>query len=276
MYIVQWWPVYVPWFALLFVWNRLDTKCRWIHIALPLLLIGIEFFTFGGRKVTTEKMWAALYGVATVAFLPMVFMQAKLAFRLLSAFLLLNGLVCLGAALHQVYPHPFSGANDFFQLRGDAWVLSDVQKKRILQVLRQLHGATILPGRSCWNWSQAAAVVAFSENMCYIAYTYNEKVYGRGAEVDDRDRLNNNFYDGKMANPLPFLSSNKIAAVLIWPEDNISDQLLQQFQAQLGPEFFYIDCKMNGANNAGVFIRQAPLTDVEARSTAAARLDIHP
>ena len=114
--------------------------------------------------------------------------------------------------------------------------------------------ARFFPGRSYWNWSQAAAVVAFSENMSYIAYTYNEKVYGRDdAEVDYRDKLDHDFYDGKMADPLSFLRANEIDAVLIWPEDNISDQLLGQFQTQLGPEFFYIDCKMDGPNNAGLF-----------------------
>jgi hypothetical protein len=62
-----------------------------------------------------------------------------------------------------------------------------------------------------------------------------------------------------MADPLSFLNGNNIAAVMIWPEDAISDQLLQQLQTQLGPEFFYIDCKMDGTNNAGLFIRQSDL-----------------
>ena len=54
-----------------------------------------------------------------------------------------------------------------------------------------------------------------------------------------------------MADPLPFLHAHHIAAVLIWPDDQISDDQLQKFQAQLGPEFFYINCKADGQHNAG-------------------------
>jgi hypothetical protein len=121
------------------------------------------------------------------------------------------------------------------------------------------HGQTILPGRSYWNYSQAAAVVGFSENNCWVAYTFNEFHYGRGAEGDFRSEMNNRFYDGKIADPLSYLNGNNIAAVLIWPEDAVSDEQLQKFKNQLDPEFFYIDCKMDGANNAGLFVRQSDL-----------------
>ena len=116
-----------------------------------------------------------------------------------------------------------------------------------------------LPGRCYWNYSQSPAVVTFSENKCFVAYTYHEYLYGRGHEGDYRSKLNNEFYDGNMADPLSFLRGYNINAVMIWPEDQVSDQLLQQFQTQLRPEFFYIDCKMDGPNNAGLFIRQSDL-----------------
>jgi hypothetical protein len=61
-----------------------------------------------------------------------------------------------------------------------------------------------------------------------------------------------------MTDPLPFLRANHIAAVLIWPGDQISDALLGRYKTQLGSDYFYIDCKMDGPNNAGVFVRQAP------------------
>ena len=275
MFVVQWWPIYIPWIYLCFIWYRLDLRARWFHAVFPILFIAVELFTFGDRKLTTEKMWAGIYGVGLVTLLPLVFIQKKKAFILLTALFSLNGVVGLGAALNQYYGNPFTG-HDFFQLSGDAWVLGDAQKKRILQVLRRLHGATILPGKSYWNYSQAAAVVSFSENRCYVAYTFTEELYGHGPETEYRNRINNEFYEGKVANPLPFLSGNKIAAVLIWPEDAVSDQLLQQYQDQLGPEFFYVDCKMDGPNNAGVFMRQSALKDDPAKSAAALGLNIHP
>ncbi len=272
MFIIQWWPVFLPWLFLCFVWGRLDLRARWILIALPLLLIGVEFLTFGDRKLTTEKMWAGIYGAGLVTLLPMIFMQKESPFRFLSALIFLLSPICLGMALYDYYPKPLIG-HDFAHLQGNDWILGDSQKKRLLQVLRRFHAATILPGKSYWNYSQSPAVVDFSENRCFVAYTHHEYHCGRGAEADYRSMLNNDFYDGKNTDPLSFLRGNNITAVLIWPEDNISDQLLQQFQNQLSPEFFYIDCKMDGPNNAGVFMRQSDLEASPLESDTAANLD---
>lgn len=258
IFLVQWWPVFIPWLLLCFVWHRLDLRGRWIHAVLPLLFIGAEFVTFADRKLTTEKMWAGIYAASQVTLLPMLLMQNRTSLRFVSVCLLVNGLACLGLTLQEYYPHPYDGG-DFFHLQGDSWVEGDAQKKRLLQVMQKFHGATILPGKSYWNYSQAAAVVTFSENQCFVAYTYNEFHYGRGDDANYRSKLNNDFYDGKNAAPLAFLRGYHIDAVLIWPEDTVSDQLLQTFKNQLGPEFFYVDCKMDGPDNAGLFMRQSPL-----------------
>jgi hypothetical protein len=272
MFLVQWWPVFLPWLSLLFIWDRLDLRSRWIHAALPLLFIFVELFTFGDRKLTTEKMWAGIYGAGLITLVPLVFAQRNLGFRLLSGCLVINALICLGQTLKYYYPYPVIEPHSF-RLQGDAWVRDDPQKKRLVQVLRRLHGAVILPGKSYWDYSQAAAIVAFSENQCYVAYTYNEFHYGRGAEGDYRSQLNNNFYDGKNPDPLAFLRGNDINAVLIWPEDAVPDALLQQFKVQLDSEFFYIDCKMDGPNNAGVFFRKVP---VPAFAGPTPSLSFHP
>jgi hypothetical protein len=267
MFAVQWWPIALPWLFLCFVWKTMDLKSRWIHAALPILYIGAEFVTFGDRKLTTEKMWAGIYGIGLVALLPMVFARKGIAFRILTCLFIVTSLICLRAALLEYYPNPLT-VNNLFRLQGDSWIESDPQKKRLLEVLRQLHATTILPGKSYWNYSQAAAVVSFSENKCFVAYTYNEFHYGRGGEADYRSKLNNEFYDGNIVDPLAFLSGNNISAVLIWPEDEISDQLLKKFKEQLGKDFFYVDCKMDGPNNAGLFmpleVASAPLGALSA------------
>ena len=263
LFLVQWWPVFIPWLLLCFKWRRLDLRARWFHAALPLIFIGLEIFTFADRKLTTEKMWAGTYGIAQVTMLPLLFMQTRLSLRFASWVLILNGLICLGLNLHDCYPDPF-GQDDKFRLQGDSWVQEDSQKKRLLQAMQQLHGAVILPGKSYWNYSQAAGVVSFSENQCYVAYTFNEFHYGRGGDADYRSKINNAFYDGANPDPLAFLAGNHIDAVLIWPEDGISDMLLEKFKHQLGPEFFYIDCKMDGTDNAGLFVRQSKLTVASA------------
>jgi len=258
MFLVQWWPVFLPWLLLCCVWNRLDTHARWILVALPILFLGAEYITIGDRKITTEKVWPGIYGVGLVTLIPLVLMRKGLLFRILSAVILLLSPVCLGEAIYSYYPNPLN-TGELAHLGGHDWILGDAQKKRLLGVLSMFHGETILPGKSYWNYSQSPAVVDFSENRCFVAYTYLKFLAGHGGEADYRSKLNNSFYAGKMADPLSFLKGYNIAAVLIWPEDAISDQLLQQFKDQLHPEFFYIDCKMDGANNAGLFIRQSDL-----------------
>jgi hypothetical protein len=270
-FLAQWWPVALPWALLLTMWKRLDLRARWLQIALPLLFIAVEYVTFGDRKLTTEKMWAGIYGASLVTLVPTLFAQVNGGLRIASLFLFLNGLICFAVNIYQYYPHPVDLCTSpmFCRLQGDTWFFQDTQKMRVMRVMRRLHGAVILPGRSYWNYSQAAGVVAFSENMCWVAYTFNQISYGREEEANYRSRIDNVFYDGKLADPLTFLRNNNIAAVLIWPEDNIPDAVLAQFKQQLGPEFFYEDCKMDGPANCGVFFRLQPLPpDAETGSAA--------
>jgi hypothetical protein len=253
IFAIQWWPVYLPWVFLCFAWYRLDLMGRWLHAAIPLLLIGVEVFTVDNRTLTTEKMWGAIYGAGQVTLLPYLFQQKGWNCRGLSLFLFLNGLLCLGALLKIYYWDSFNAQN-VCHTQGDCGVQSDPQKRRLEQVLRRLHGATILPGKSYWSFNEAPSVVTFSENRCFIAYTYQEYHAGHGDESDYRSKLNNDFYDGKVAAPLSFLRSNHINAIMIWPGDTISNQLLQQFKTAFASDYFYVDCKLDGENNAGVFL----------------------
>jgi hypothetical protein len=257
MFAVQWWPVFLPWLFLCFVWDRLDLMGRWIHACLPLLFIGVENLTLMDRGLTVEKMWGELYGAGLVTLIPLTLRQPGPAFRALSGLLLFFGVACLGMWWKSIYYDPIDGHN-FARLQGDWYLQHDKQTARLLQVLQRFHGATILPGKSSWAYTDPPNVVVFSENRCYVAYTFQEGQAGHGDEANARAKLNDSFYAGTMSDPLPFLRANHIAAVLIWPGDQISDALLKQFQTQLGSDYFYIDCKMDGPNNAGVFVRQAP------------------
>jgi hypothetical protein len=256
MFLIQWWPVYLPWLFLCFVWHKLDLMSRWIHAAIPLLFLWVEFTTFGDRGLTVEKMWGGIYGAGLVTLVPMVFVRRHWLFRGLSTLIFVAMFISLGAWVKTIYYDPVDKRN-FFRLQGDNFVQNDPQARRLLQVLSRLHGATILPGESTWAYNEAPAVIGFSENRCYVAYFHQEDQAGHGGEAQYRNDLNNSFYAGTMTDPLSFLHSNDIAAVLIWPEDKISDQLLQQFQNEIGAEYYYINCKVDGANNAGVFMRQS-------------------
>lgn len=263
MFIVQWWPVYLPWLFLCFIWHRLDLMGRWLHAAIPIFFIWMEFVTLGDRGLMIEKMWGALYGAGLVTLMPLVFKQTRLSFRLLSAVLITSNVLILLMWVKSIYYDPIDGHN-FWRLQGDYYVQHDPQTKRLVQVLSRLHAATVLPGKSYWAYNDAPTIVGFSENRCYVAYTYQESQAGHREEAEYRGALNNSFYDGTMASPLPFLRSNNIAAVLIWPQDTISDALLQKFQTQIGSDYFYVDCKGDGPNNAGVFMRQSDQPAVQA------------
>jgi hypothetical protein len=256
MFALQWWPVYLPWFFLCFVWDRLDLRGRWIHFALAVLMVAVEFCTFGDRGLTTEKMWGQLFGAGLVTLLPYLFIQRGVFFLVLTGFFISVHLLSLGAWIKTVYHDPLDPSR-YFHIEGDVYLQNDPQTRRLLEVLKPLHGATILPGKSYWAYNLAPGLVTFSENRCFVAYFHQEAQVGHDDVAEYRSSLNNSFYRGEMADPLPFLRANHIAAVLIWPDDQISDDQLQKFQTQLGSEFFYINCKADGQHNAGVFMRFA-------------------
>ena len=238
---------------------------RWLHAAAPLLLIFIEAATFGDRGLTVEKMWGAVYGASLVTFLPLVFIQRNVPFRILTVVFLFISTIFFATWANQVRQW---GSWDYiaFHLQGDTVFAYEPQKKRLLQVLKRLHAATVLPGKSVEAYNMPPSMINFSGNRCYIAWFFQEYQCGHGGEAEYRDKMNNDFYAGKMADPLPFLRSNNIAAVLIWPEDVIPDNLLAQFKTQLGPDYYYVDCKMDGPTNGGVFRRQP-----DAKSAASSR-----
>jgi hypothetical protein len=254
-FVIQWWPIIVPWIFLCFIWNRLSLMARWIHAAVPLLLIFIEVATFADRGLTVEKMWGAVYSTGLVTFLPLVFIQRNVAFRLVTVvFLFISTVMFLGWA--KISTTEINWQTIAFHLKGDTVFENDPQKKRLLQVLKRLHGVTVLNGKSAWSYNQSPSLVGFTENKCYIAWFAQEVQCGHGGEAEYRDKMSNDFFDGKMPNPLAFLRNNDIAAVMIWPDDAIPDGILQQFHDQLSADYYYIDCKGDGPNNAGLFIRQ--------------------
>jgi hypothetical protein len=219
-------------------------------------------------------MWGALFGAGLVTLLPYLFIQVGLFYRLVTIFFVLIHFACLAGWTKDVYYDPLDPKH-YFHIEGNFYMQEDSQLKRMLQALRPLHGATILPGKSFWAYNEAPGLVTFSENRCFVAYFHQEDQAGHGGEAQYRSGLNNEFYRGKMTDPLPFLRTYDIAAVLIWPDDKISDDLLQTFQAEIGSEYFYINCKGDGPNNAGVFLRQTA-TPVPAAVPSPGTLDLGP
>jgi len=44
--------------------------------------------------------------------------------------------------------------------------------------------------------------------------------------------------------------------VIIWPDDDLSDDFLAHLRSELEPTYDYVDCKGDGSKNAGVFLRR--------------------
>lgn len=257
-FVIQWWPVLIPWFLLIFVWRRLSWLARALHLAVPLLLILVEVINFSDRGLTVEKMWGAVYGAGLVTFVPLVCLERNWIFRLVTGIYILFGLIFFASWIKTSIFDPDYYSTIGFHLRGDTIMQNNPQKKRMLQVLERLHGQTVLT-RGAYAYNDSPSMVDFSENRVFIAWFFQEYQCGHGGEAEYRNKLSNEFYDGKMADPLPFLRSNDIAAILIYPEDDeaicIPDDRLAKFKEQLAPDYYYIDCRDAGPHNAGVFLR---------------------
>jgi hypothetical protein len=252
-FLIQWWPVIVPWIALSFIWRRLGLLARAIHALVPSLLIFFELATFGDRGPTIASSWGAIYGIGLVTFLPLVFVEKGPVFRMLTIFyVFISAVFVLTWGILEVTS---VGVDTAFHLKGDSVIQNDPQKKRLLEVLKQIHDKTVLSGKSAGANNQSALIVGFSENRCYIGWYDPELQSGHGGEAEYREQQCADFFAGTMANPLAFLRSSDIAAVMIWPDDAIPDDLLQKLKDQLASDYDYIDCKGGGPNNAGLFLR---------------------
>jgi hypothetical protein len=99
-------------------------------------------------------------------------------------------------------------------------------------------------------------------NRSYSAWFYFESVADYEDEALYRSKLNNDFYAGALPDPLKFVRDNNITGVLIWPGDNIPDNILGALRKALAADYEYIDCRGAGGSNAGVFLRRPLPRDV--------------
>jgi len=254
-FIFQWWPVLTLWLGLLFVWPKLPLGLRWAHVVVPLMLILIENFNIEeGRYNTIEKMWGYTFGAGLVAFFPAVAMRPAIAYRFLTGVLVVSAAISFCGWMHTTFR--WVDWKNFCHLEGNGVLRRDPPAARMLQVLSQLHNATLLTGKVEWDYNPSPALAVFSGNQAYVAWTYSEERYGHKEESDYRAQQVGDFYAGKITDPLAFLTSHSIAAVVIWPEDKIPDDLLATLKSQLASYYNYVDCRGDGQNNAGVFMYQ--------------------
>ena len=253
-FLVQWWPILLLWICGCVCFRKLSFGLRWVLIVVPIMLIGIELVTIDSRYNMIEKMWGYTWGTALIALFPVVASRAGVAFRLVTILLLFSALVSLSTFVKDVCGGTWDNAA--FHLEGTQYITADDQKKRMLQVVGQTKHATYLSGKCAFCYNEAPALAVFTNNKSYIAWSWFESLTNYINEADYRSKLDNDFYSGAMTDRLHFLQANKIAGVLIWPDDNLSDDFLAKLRKELEPTYDYIDCKGSGDKNAGVFLLQ--------------------
>jgi hypothetical protein len=275
-FLIQWWPIILLWGCGVVHFRAISPAVRWILVVIPLMLIGIELITVEGRYNTVEKMWGYTFGTGLIALFPIVasragleealrswrrpgtafpllFRRTGLGCRVVTLLLLLSTSISLFGWLRNTYRWA-PWRETAFNLEGDHYLKADDQKRRMLEILRQIKSQTFLSGKCIWCYNESPALAVFSGNRSYIAWSYFESVADYVGEATYREKLNNDFYAGTLPDPLRFLRDNKITGVLIWPNDNIPDALLATLSKQLASAYEYIDCRGEAGNNAGVFL----------------------
>jgi hypothetical protein len=253
--LVQWWPIFALMLCALYVRRELTPAQLWCLIVVPVMLIGIDLVTIESRYNTIEKMWGYTWAVGLAALYPIVASRALPIFRIVVIVILANGAVSLYSFAHNALGGSWDAAT--LHLEGSRYLTTDDQKRRLLEVVGERKHAVFLSGKCAYCYNQSPALTVFTGNMSYIAWSWFETHASDAAEAKAREKLNNDFYAGAMPDRLEFLRTNHIEGVVIWPEDQISDNELAALQKELASDFTYVDCKGDGANNAGVFLKKS-------------------
>ena len=253
-FIIQWWPLYLPWLLLCFLWPRMNAAQRWLHFLFIPILLATELFYFDERGTMLEKTWSGTFGIGMAMLYPTLFAQRAWACRLLSVAILLTGFASLGAYFDGAYRFA-AGTGAALHLEGDHFIQENPQMNRMKEVLSRIHGQNVITGLSHHAWSESTALPAFTENRCYLGWTNAEETCGHPGEANFREKQINAFFAGNLPDPMGFLQLNHIAAILVWPDDHITPDQLEALKKSLAPAYAYIDCKGDGGDNAGVFLR---------------------
>lgn len=252
--LIQLWPIYLPWLALCLVWKRLSVAGRWLHLSLIPIFVFAECIFFTDRGTTLEKLMGGSYGIGLVALCPVLFVQRGWGFRALSGVMVTAAVLSLWTWTSTIC---VSNPNDsFLHLEGDYFLRWEPPKYEMEEILRRYHGQTILIGKNTEAWFESPCLPAFTNNRSFVGWTNAEESCGHAVPAHLRANLTNAFYAGTLADPLAFLQDNEIAAVLVWPNDKMSSEWLNKITRQLAPAYTYIDCKIKGGDNAGVFVQK--------------------
>jgi len=253
--VIQWWPIFLLWICALFYVRGLSFGVRWFLIVVPVMLLLIDSITIESRYNTIEKMWGYTWAVGLVGLFPIVASRKSAVCLIVAVVLLAYDSIRLGASMYGVLG---SGSWDDsrFHLEGNRYLTHEPQQKRLLDIFSQYKHAIFLTGHCDYCYYEAPALAAFTGNQAYSAWYWFESNANNPEEANARSRQNNDFYSGAMTDRLEFLRDKNITGVLIWPGDKITDDALAALKKDLAPDYDYLDCKGQGEDNAGVFVKK--------------------
>jgi hypothetical protein len=262
-FIVQWWPVFLPWLGLLLV-------CRTVHPAVGILLfvfpvafLGVESYSFGARFDMTGKNWGFIFCAAWAVFIPAIAASRFWTFRFLLCLIAIN--CALSFCFWTTYYKRTINWDDVGEMEGKGDLRLDSAKARILNALLPLKDQIITTGLSEWSWCESARIANFSGNRDYVTWSFNcdnDMVRNGIGEGWRREKVLDEFYQGKNPNALLYLRQRNIAAVIIWPDDNIPDDAIAKLKQQLAPSYQYEDLRdvdNQTPPNCGIFLYHANL-----------------
>jgi len=258
-FLFQWWPYYIPWLLLLFYWRKLNPATKIVLIITALLLIGLEFYNIGARRDTTGKTWGMLYGTAWAVFIPTMLGTRSYILRGVAALFVI---ACVISTCFWVdYVHRTMNPDDFCLLSGQGDLRTDPAKGRIYKTVSMVNHKIILVGKSTWCFSVNPLLATLSDNKAYVAWCFYCATLFNPDSFDEasvRDKDVNDIYAGKKDDAEQFLRDHHIAMLVIWPDDNIPNDVLNKLRSELTLGYLYKDCRgMNpapDAPNAGVFV----------------------
>jgi hypothetical protein len=261
-FIVQWWPIYVPWLALLFYWRRLNPAVRIVHAVVPVAFLAVEFYTVGARLDMTGKLWGYIYGAAWAVFIPTLAAARSYFLRGILAVLMVTGALSLGFWID--YVHRTIAPENIGRLEGLGDLRSDPVKGRIFNIVSTMNHQLILTGKSVWDYNESSLLASLTHNNDYVAWgfhydrTFHPTSFGEAAK---REREVNALYDRADDQSLAYLRDRNICALVVWPDDRVPGEALSRLEAELSADYWYQDCRdpdaAADAPNAGIFLRRA-------------------
>jgi hypothetical protein len=258
-FLVQWWPVYLPAIVLIFSWRKLNAVVVIVVASSAGWLLVMEHWTIADRLDMTGKIWGYLFGASWAVLIPSLASRRTIAARSLLGLLVVAAGISI--CFWTDYTQRTLPGDDKWHLDGLGDFRTDAVKGRILQALSILDHHVILSGKCQWAYNEAPLLASLTRNYDYVADDFdcdnhfNPDCFGEGKRRADGANL---LYEGKCPDTLRFLSDRKIDALVIWPEDGISDGILASFKTALSGEYVYQDCRENFTDqpNGGVFLRR--------------------